>query len=390
MKIPYSRQWIGEEEIAAVAAVLREERITQGPKIQEFEEQFAKAVGARYAVAVSSGTGALHLAALALGLQPGDEVITTPLTFLATANAILYAAAKPVFADIEPNTLCLDPDEVERKVTPKTKAVFPVHFGGHPANLEVLNRICEKYGLEMIEDGAHALGAKYRGGSIGDCQYSKAVIFSFHPVKHITTGEGGAITTNDPAIYERLCTLRNHGMTRDRSKFSQEDDGPWYYEMQELGFNYRITDLQAALGIVQLKKLPEFVRRRREIAIQYREGLDRVEEIQLPQEADGVSCSYHLYPIRLVLERLHCSRRDIFEALLEKGIGVQTHYIPIPQQPYYKRLGYGFERFPAAEEYYQEAISLPIFPQMSTSDVQFVIRTLKGLIQSHHILKRRQ
>ena len=383
--LPYSRQWIGEEEIAAVTAVLSEERITQGPKIREFEERFAEAVGARYAVAVSSGTGALHLTALALGLKQGDEVITTPLSFLATANAVLYTAAKPVFADVEPHTLCLNPEEVEKRVTPNTKAVLPVHFGGHPANLEALHRICEKFNLEMIEDGAHALGAKYRDSSIGDCRYSKAVVFSFHPVKHITTGEGGAITTNDPAFYERLCTLRSHGMIHDRSKFSQEDEGPWYYEMQELGFNYRITDIQAALGMSQLKKLRAFVQRRREIAAQYEEGFEGVEEIQLPREAQGVLCSYHLYPIRLRLDRIRCSRRYLFEALLEKGIGVQTHYIPIPKQPYYKRLGYSSECFPEAEKYYQEAISLPLFPQMSASDVRFVIRTLKDLIQDQRL-----
>ena len=382
LSMPYSCQWIEEDEINAVVSTLRSVSLTQGPKVVEFETQFAKKVGAKYAVAVSSGTAALHLCALALRLKTGDEVITTPITFLATANSILYAGARPVFADIEEKYICINPEQAEKTITERTKAVFAVDFGGHPADLEALSSICSRYGLTLIEDAAHALGAYYNGETVGNCRFSKASVFSFHPVKHITTGEGGMVTTNDQHFYERLCDLRNHGMSRKRDQFIYGDDGPWYYEMQDLGFNYRTTDIQSALGLCQLPKLELFVKRRREIAAKYLDAFSNLAGLRLPEESKEALSSYHLFVIRLRLDRLKKSRKQIFEALKEEGLGVQVHYIPITRQPYYRGLGYKPEDCPLAEAFYESAISLPLFPKMSDEEVAYVIDVVREVFQS--------
>lgn len=382
MNIPYGRQWLEREEEKAVLACLRSDFITQGPKIGEFEKKFAANVGAKYAVAVSSGTAALHITALAIGLKPGDEAITTPMTFLATANAIVYAGAKPVFADIEPETLCIDPAKVKAAVTPKTKAVFAVHFGGHPAGLEELCGVAKANGLTLIEDASHALGARFKGSRIGDCRFSRATIFSFHPVKHITTAEGGMIVTNDAALAGILRELRSHGMTRDTAALEHKDEGAWYYEMQRLGFNYRMTDIQAALGIVQLGKLNGFVARRREIASKYLDAFGGMEGIKLLSEKKGCLNAYHLFVVQLERDRLKRARREIFDELRAKGLGVQVHYIPVTRQPFYRKMGIDPGQYPVSEAYYESAISLPIFPRMTPEDVAYVISTVKDVINS--------
>jgi UDP-4-amino-4,6-dideoxy-N-acetyl-beta-L-altrosamine transaminase len=378
-RIPYGRQWIGPEEIWAVNAVLRSDFLTQGPKVREFEEKLAAAVGVKYAVAVANGTAALHLAALALGLKPGEEVITTPISFLATSNAILYAGATPVFTDVDPETQCLDPKLIEGKITGKTKAIFVTDFAGHPADLRAIRKIANKHDLKIVEDAAHALGASYGKNSAGDCAHADLAIFSFHPVKHVTTGEGGAVMVRDGKLYERLCDLRTHGVTRHPEKLILKTEGSWYYEMQELGFNYRLTDLQAAIGLEQLKKLGRFIDRRRQIAAMYCRGFEGCPDLDLPAERPGNKHVYHLFVIRLKGD-LSAKRKEVFEQLQRRGIGVQVHYIPIPAQPYYEKLGYRAEDYPQALSYYRRTISLPMFPKMTDREVKRVIRMVRETI----------
>jgi UDP-4-amino-4,6-dideoxy-N-acetyl-beta-L-altrosamine transaminase len=381
-RIPYGRQWVGEQEIRAVTAVLRSDFLTQGPEVPKLEMALAKKVGAKFAVAVANGTAALHLVAVATELKPGDEVITTPMSFLATSNASLYVGAKPIFADIDPETQCIDPIEIEKSVTPRTKAIFFTDFAGHPAEHKKIYALAKKYRLAVIEDAAHALGSTYYGSKIGSCRYSDMTIFSFHPVKHITTGEGGAITTNDRKLYERLCALRTHGVTRDPRRLVLKNIGPWHYEMQALGFNYRLTDIQAAIGIVQLKKLNVFVARRREIAKKYKNAFQDMPQILLPVEFAGCRHVYHLFVIRLQ-GGLAEKRKMMFEELQRRGIGVQVHYIPIPAQPYYRKLGYRVADCPEAQAYYRSAISLPIFPKMTDREVARVVETVKNVVRSY-------
>jgi UDP-4-amino-4,6-dideoxy-N-acetyl-beta-L-altrosamine transaminase len=380
-RIPYGRQWIGAEEIRAATRVLRSDFLTQGPLIEKFEAMLAKKVGAKYAVAVANGTAALHLAALALGLKPGDEVITTPMSFLATSNAILYTGAKPVFVDIDPDTQCIDPLQVEKKITRHTKAIFVTDFAGHPAELKALYAIAKKYRLKVVEDAAHALGAVYRGSKVGSCRFADMTIFSFHPVKHITTGEGGAVLTNDRGLWKRLCSLRTHGVVRDPEHWRMADEGPWYYEMQYLGFNYRLTEIQAALGTEQLKKLNRFVARRRAIARQYRKAFSGLEGVLTPVEQPNSRHAYHLFVIRLcgILED---RRKEFFEKLQSLGIAVQVHYMPIPAHPYYAAMGYRADDYPNAQAYYRSALSLPMFPRLTDKKVKFVIKTIKDVVRA--------
>ncbi len=381
-KIPYGRQWVGAEEVRAVSKVLKSDYLTQGPKIVEFESALAKIVGAKYAVAVSNGTAALHLAALALGLKPGDEVISTPMSFIATSNAVLYAGAKPVFADIDAETQCIDPAEIRKKITRRTKAIFFTDFAGHPADLKEIAKIAAQHHLKVVEDACHSLGGSYQGAPIGSCEYAAMTIFSFHPVKHITTGEGGAIVTNDEELLVRLRDLRTHGVTRDPNKLFLKNEGPWYYEMQDLGYNYRLTDMQAACGIEQLKKLKRFVARRRAIATKYYDAFRDLAGVLTPAEVRGARHAYHLYVLRLD-EPLAAKRKEIFEELLRRGIGVQVHYIPIPSQPYYRQRGYRAANCPRAQAYYRSAISLPMFPKMTDAQVAFVIKTVKNAVRAY-------
>jgi len=377
--LPYGHQWIDEEDIAAVIEVLRSDWITQGPKVSEFEEEFASYVSAEYAVAVNSGTAALHVACFAAQIEKGDEAITTPITFAASANCVLYQGGTPVFADIREDTLNIDPEEIKKKITLDTRAIIPVDFTGLPADLEEILQIARKNNLVVIEDASHALGATYKDSKIGSI--SDMTIFSFHPVKHITTGEGGMITTNNKEYYERLNLFRTHGITKDKDKLLNYD-GPWYYEMQELGYNYRLTDFQCALGISQLKKIDKFISRRREIVKKYNSEFKDIPEIKIPEinPADS-NPVWHIYVIQLNLEKLKVGRREIFEALRAENIGVNVHYIPVHLQPYYqKRFGYRLGDFPKAENYYSRSIILPVFPKMTEKDINDVIKAVNKVI----------
>ncbi|OGL83468.1 UDP-4-amino-4,6-dideoxy-N-acetyl-beta-L-altrosamine transaminase [Candidatus Uhrbacteria bacterium RIFCSPLOWO2_01_FULL_53_9] len=367
--IPYGQHRIDEEDIEAVVRVLRGEWLTQGPAIAEFESALSTICEVPHAVAVSSGTAALHCAFAAAGIIQGDEVITTPLTFSATAAAVAYCGGTPVFADIDARTYCLDSREVEKKITARTKAIVPVDFAGHPADYSALRAIADKYGLLLIADSCHALGAKYQGRPVGT--YADMTILSFHPVKHIATGEGGAVLTLHDRFVEPLRVFRHHGIVK------MPEQGGWYYEIERLGNNYRLTDIQAALGLSQLKKLDRFVERRREIAALYNRAFAPHEVVTTPYEASDVRSSYHLYLATLDVERIGKSRREIFDALREQGIGVQVHYTPLHLQPYYaKTYGYKLGDFPRAEAYYERAITLPLFPHLQDADVHRVTNVL--------------
>jgi perosamine synthetase len=375
--LPYGRQWIDNDDIEAVVEVLQGDYLTTGPYISKFEQAVARYVGAKYAVAFSNGTAALHGACFAAGISEGDEVITTPMTFAASANCVLYQGGTPVFADINEKTYNIDPNKIEEKINDKTKAIIPVDFTGQPVELDRILEIAKKHNLIVIEDAAHALGATYKGRKIGSI--SDMTMFSFHPVKHITSGEGGIITTNNEEYYEKLLQFRSHGITREKDKLN-EYHGPWYYEMQFLGYNYRMTDIQAALGTSQLKKIDKFVELRRKYVAMYNEAFKDMDEVITPfQHEDGKS-SWHLYIIRLKLDKLTASRREIFEALQQQNIGVNVHYIPVYFQPYYQQLGYKKGICPNAEKLYEEMITLPLFPAMSEKDVNDVIKAVKRTI----------
>lgn len=367
--IPYGRQSIDRDDIREVVKVLKSDWITQGPKVQEFESALAKYCGAKYAVAVSSGTAALHIACLAAGIRQLDEVITSPITFVASANCILYCGGKPVFADVQEDTINIDPQEVKKKITKKTKAIIPVHFAGHPCDMKEIATIVKKHNLIIIEDACHALGAKYQDKKIGACEYSDMVVFSFHPVKHITTGEGGAILTNNKKVYEKLKALRTHGIYKHK-KISQK--GLWYYEMRDPGFNYRITDFQCALGLSQLRKLDKFLQRRKEIVAFYNQKFHNNNFFDLPNERENTRSSWHLYPIRLK-NGYKSKRKLIFELLRKNGVGVQVHYIPVYLHPYYQRLGYKKGLCPCAEDFYEREISLPLYPLLKKSQLEYIV-----------------
>lgn len=375
--LPYGHQCIDNEDIKSVVEVLKSDWITQGPKIKEFEEAIAKFTGAKYAAALSSGTAALHAACFAAGITPGDEVITTPITFAASSNCILYSGGRPLFADIKEDTYNIDAGEIERKITSKTKAIIPVDFAGQPADVDEIYEIAKEHNLIVIEDASHALGAEYKGKKVGSL--SDLSIFSFHPVKHMTTGEGGMLVTNNKGFYERLLMFRTHGITKNKAKLIK-NEGPWYYEMQELGYNYRITDFQCALGLSQFKKLDKFIKRRREIVKRYNEAFKNIEEIVIPYEKPEVKSAWHIYVIRLKLDKLSSTRKEIFEALRAENIGVHVHYIPVYYHPYYQELGYQKGLCPKAERYYEEAITLPLFPKMSDNEVEDVINAVRKVI----------
>jgi len=375
--LPYGRQSIDESDIQAVVDVLRSDWLTTGPKVAEFEEAFASWIGAKYAVSFSSGTAALHGAAFAAGLKPGDEAITSPMTFAATANCVLYQGAMPVFADVSADTLNLDPEDCARRITPRTKVMLPVDYAGHPADLDVFAALAERHGLVVIEDACHALGAEYRRRRIGSI--SQMSVFSFHPVKHLTTGEGGMVTTDNSLFAETLRRFRNHGISSDSRQ--RQQDGEWFYEMVLLGFNYRLTDIACALGIEQLKRLESNLRRRREIAARYNAAFEEIPGITAPKVRQDVNPAWHLYPIRLELEHLLTGRREIFRALRAENIGVNVHYIPVHLHPYYRdRFGYKQGAYRTAEDSYERLISLPMFHGMSDPDVEDVIRAVNKVM----------
>jgi perosamine synthetase len=377
--LPYGRHSISEEDILAVGDVLRSNWLTTGPKVEEFEEAFAALVGAKHAVSFSSGTAALHGAAFAAGLKPGDEAITTPMTFAATANCLLYQGAAPVFADVCPDTLNLDPEKVAARITPRTRAMLPVDYAGHPADLDAIMELAARRGVVVIEDACHALGAEYRRRRIGSI--AQMTVFSFHPVKHVATGEGGMVTTDLPACAEALRRFRNHGISSNARQ--RQSEGQWHYEMVLLGFNYRLSDISCALGLSQLKKLEANLLRRREIAARYAAAFRGLSELLPPAVRADVNPAWHLYPIRLNLERLKAGRTRVFRALRAENIGVNVHYIPVHLHPYYReRFGYRGGEYPIAEDAYERLISLPMFHAMSDQDVEDVIAAVKKVVQA--------
>jgi perosamine synthetase len=375
--LPYGRQSIGEDDVQAVVEVLRSDWLTTGPKVGEFEAAFADRVGAKYAVSFSSGTAALHGAAFAAGLKPGDEAVTTPMTFAATANCVLYQGATPVFADVSADTLNLEPEQVAARMTERTRAVIPVDYAGHPADLDAILKLAAAHGMVVIEDASHALGAEYRGrrtGSVADM-----TVFSFHPVKHLATGEGGMVTTERADYAQALRRFRNHGISSDARQ--RQADGQWHYEMVSLGFNYRLTDIACALGLSQLKKLEANLSRRREIAARYEAAFRDVAGVLPPAVRAEVNPAWHLYPIRLNLEKLTADRARVFRALRAENIGVNVHYIPVHRHPYYRdRFEYRGGEYPVAEDAYERLISLPMFHGMSDGDVEDVIHGLSKIV----------
>lgn len=369
--LSYGRQAIDEEDIQTVIETLRSPFLTQGPKIKEFEQAIADYVGAKYAVAYSNGTAALHGACYAAGIKEGDEVITTPITFAASANCVRYVGGTIVFADIDAETYNLNPLEIEKKITPKTKAIIPVDFTGQPAEMDKIMEIAKKHNLVVIEDGAHSLGAEYKGKKVGT--FADMTMFSFHPVKPITTAEGGIIVTNYEDFYKKLLLFRSHGI--EKTPYSIEQ-GDWYYEMTDLGFNYRMTDLQAALGLSQLRKLDIFLGRRRKIAQLYNEAFKKIPEITIPKQVEDTNSGWHLYMIQLD-EKI--DRKEIFNKLRDRNIGVHVHYIPVYWHPYYQNLGYKQGLCPVAEQWYQNALTLPIHPSLTDEQIDYIINTLIAL-----------
>lgn len=383
--IPYGRQDISEEDIQSVVEVLRSDWLTQGPAVERFEQEVARYCGAKYAVAVSSATAALHIACLAAGVKPGDAHWTSPNSFVASANCGLYCGAQPDFVDIDPRTYNLSVDALEEKLARAEKqgrlpkVVIPVHFAGQSCDMEAIAGLGKRYGFSVIEDASHAIGGRYRDTRVGSCAFSDMTVFSFHPVKIITTGEGGMVLTNRQDLYEKLVRLRSHGITRDPRFMEGESDGPWYYQQIELGFNYRITDIQAGLGSSQMKRLDEFVARRLYLAERY-DTLLRELPLTLPwRQADAYS-SFHLYVVRLHLDAIGKTHRQVFEGLRQEGVGVNLHYIPVHTQPYYRRLGFEPGDFPQAEQYYREAISLPLYAGLSDNEQDRVVQALKEVL----------
>ncbi len=371
--IPYGRQTIEEDDIQAVVDVLRSDYLTTGPKIAEFEKMVADYVGAKYAVAISNGTSALHAACFAAGIQPGDEVITTPLTFAASSNCVLYCGGTPVFADVDPKTYNIDPEDIRRKITDKTKAIIAVHLAGQPCDMDEIHKIAKEHDLIVIEDGAHALGSVYKGKKVGTL--SDMTTFSFHPVKPITTGEGGMIVTDNEEFYQKMMLFRSHGITRDENLMTR-NDGPWFYQQLDLGYNYRITDIQCALGCSQMKKLDRFLALRKEIVAHYNEAFADCENIVTPYQLPETESGWHLY----IVQVKNCDRRKVFEALREHGIAVNVHYIPVYLHPYYQEHGYKDVHCRNAEEVYSHIISLPLYPTLTEEQQQYVIETLKYVI----------
>ncbi|MBL1378395.1 UDP-4-amino-4,6-dideoxy-N-acetyl-beta-L-altrosamine transaminase [Zobellella iuensis] len=381
--IPYGRQDITQADVDAVLAVLNSDFLTQGPMVPRFEQKVAAHVGARHALAVNSATSALHIACLALGLGQGDWLWTTPITFVASANCGLYCGAQVDFVDIDPRTYNLCPQslaaklEIAEREGRLPKVLVAVHLCGQPCDMAAIHSLARRYGFRIIEDASHAIGGKYRGEYIGNGRYSDITVFSFHPVKIITTAEGGMTLTNDEELAHRMNLLRSHGITRDAAHMTHEPDGPWYYQQIDLGFNYRMTELQAALGISQMDRLDDYVARRHQLARRYDEVLADLPVITPWQHPDNYS-GLHLYVIRLQLEKISKTHREVFETLRAQDIGVNLHYIPLHTQPYYQEMGFKVGDFPEAERYYREAISLPLFPAFTAAQQELVVEALKN------------
>mgnify|MGYP000040039734 CR=1 FL=1 len=390
--IPYSKQSLDHDDIEAVVQTLKSDWITQGPAISEFEKAVANKVGAKYAIAVATGTAALHCACFAAGVGEGDEIITAPITFAASGNCALFLGASVKFVDIRPDTYCMDYEKLEEAITPNTKAIIPVDFSGQPCNMDEINAIARKHNVIVIQDAAHSLGAVYKGKTVGEL--APMTIFSFHPVKNITSGEGGMVVTNDEALAEKVRLFRTHGITNnddhmilkeqaadnespDQNSKNPDTRSPWYYEMQELGYNFRITDIQCSLGLSQLKKLDHFVARRQEIAQRYNDAFAESPYLVTPHVEPDRQSAWHLYMLRLKLDKINKTRREVFEQLRGLGIGVHVHYIPLHLLPYYRtRFGYSRGDFPESEAYYDSALTIPLFPSMTNDDCERVIKSV--------------
>lgn len=377
--ISYGRQYIDEEDVRAVADTLRSDSLTCGPRISKLEQTLAGITGARYCVAVSNGTAALHIAAIAAGIGPGDEVITTPITFAASANCALYCGARPVFADIDPDTYNISPESILAAVTPRTKAVVAVDFTGQAVQLDEIRTICREHGLTLIEDAAHSIGTRYKGQPIGSL--ADMTTFSFHPVKTVTAGEGGAVTTNNEELFHRLVLAHSHGITRDRALMVHPSDDPWYNEQVGYGYNYRMTDIQASLLISQLHKLDRFSTRRKEIVRRYDEAFLSMPQLQVQKEIPESDTTRHLYILRLRPEHLTCTRREFFDALHAENIYSQVHYLPVYWHSYYEKLGYPRGLCPHAEKYYQEVMSLPLYYSLTDQDVEDCIHAVRKIVE---------
>ena len=383
--IPYGRQDINQQDIDAVVDVLQSDFLTQGARVPAFEQSVIQACGADYAVAVNSATSALHIACLALGLGQGDWLWTTPNTFVASANCGLYCGAKIDFVDIDPRTYNLCAVELEKKLVAAEqtgklpKVVIPVHFSGQPCNMQAIHALAQKYGFKIIEDASHAIGGNYQGEPIGNCRYSDITVFSFHPVKIVTTAEGGVAVTNNSELAEKLNLLRSHGITRDEHLMTKPMDGPWYYQQIDLGFNYRMTDMQAALGVSQMQRLHLFVARRHGLATRYNQLLQDL-SITLPWQHTDSYSGMHLYVIRLQLDKINKNHLEVFQGLRDAGILVNVHYIPVHLQPCYRAMGFVQGQFPQAEQYYSEAISLPMYPTLTDAQQDSIVSTLRELL----------
>ena len=373
--LSYGRQFIDDQDIQSVTDTLQSDYLTCGPRVTQLEQTLCAITGAKYCVAVSNGTAALHIAALAAGIGPGDEVITTPITFAASANCVLYCGARPVFADINPDTYNIDPASIRTRITPRTKAIVAVDFTGQAVELDEIRSICREHNLTLIEDAAHSIGTRYKGQPIGSL--ADMTTFSFHPVKTVTAGEGGAVTTNNKEIYDKLVLLHAHGITRDRSQMAHPTDDPWYNEQVGFGYNYRLTEIQAALLISQLNKLDLFSQRRKEIVARYDAAFSRIPQLQTQQEIPQSDTTRHLYILRLRSDMLRCTRREFFDALGAEGIRSQVHYLPVYWHSYYENLGYEKGLCPEAERYYQEVMSLPLYYSMTDGDVDDVIHIVE-------------
>ncbi|TFV91752.1 UDP-4-amino-4,6-dideoxy-N-acetyl-beta-L-altrosamine transaminase [Oxalobacteraceae bacterium OM1] len=383
--IPYGRQDISEDDVRAVVDVLHSDWLTQGPAIERFEQAVARFCGSTYAVAVANATAGLHIACLAAGLGEGDAFWTSPNTFLASANCGVYCGATPGFVDVDAGTLNMDPAALEQRLVQARaarcvpKIVIPVHFGGQSCDMEPIARLAREYGFTVIEDASHAIGGQYRGRRVGSCEYSDMTVFSFHPVKIITSGEGGIVLTNRKDLYDKLVLLRSHGMTREAARMQGTSEGPWYYEQVALGFNYRLTDMQAALGLSQLQRTDHFVARRTELAQRYGELLRNVPVRTQACIAEAVS-AWHLYVVQLAVGKSLRSRREVFEELRARDVGVNVHYIPVHLQPYYRRYGFAAGDFPVAEAYYAAALTLPLYPGLSDTQQESIVAHLRELL----------